>query len=188
MKLGQQESREPREMMHTAIEQTLGEEALRYVPRAEIKSGALDRGRIRYFPVVPGRVEFTVELRRRMLATSPIVAVELPGFLEDAYEKALARLPEMSVILYIAKFRAHRNVITMAKIAPSTFRSSLAIRLSKRFALPTKSEPQVFFSSPIPPSARIFPIFIPIPIPSAASASINMSKLIASIRKPAPKK
>lgn len=68
---------------------------------AEIKSGALDRGRIRYFPVVPGRVEFTIELRRRMLAEKPtVVAVELPGFLEDAYQKALARLPEMSVILY----------------------------------------------------------------------------------------
>src|SRR5258707_14923501 len=68
---------------------------------AEIKSGALDRGRIRYFPVVPGRVEFTIELRRRLLAEKPaVVAVELPGFLEDAYQKALARLPEMSVILY----------------------------------------------------------------------------------------
>jgi len=68
---------------------------------AEIKSGALDRGRLHYFPVVPGRVEFAVELRRRMLAEKPaIVAVELPGFLEDAYGRALARLPEMSVILY----------------------------------------------------------------------------------------
>ena len=34
-------------------------------------------------------------------ATGPrIVAVELPGSLEDAYLQALARLPEMSVILY----------------------------------------------------------------------------------------
>ena len=68
---------------------------------AEIKSGALERGRIRYCPVVPGRLEFTIELRRRMLAEKPaIVAVELPGFLENAYNKTLARLPEMSVILY----------------------------------------------------------------------------------------
>jgi hypothetical protein len=68
---------------------------------AEIKSGALDRGRIRYFPVVPGRVEFTIELRRRLLAEKPaVVAVELPEFLADAYKRALARLPEMSVILY----------------------------------------------------------------------------------------
>ncbi len=68
---------------------------------AEIKSGALDRGRLRYFPVVPGRLEFSLDLRRRMLAEKPdVVAVELPGFLADAYQKALARLPQMSVILY----------------------------------------------------------------------------------------
>lgn len=67
----------------------------------EIKSGGLDRGRLRYLPVVPGRVEFTVELRRRLLTEKPdVVAVELPGFLADAYRKALARLPQMSVILY----------------------------------------------------------------------------------------
>jgi hypothetical protein len=68
---------------------------------AEFKSGGLERGRIRYFPVVPGRLEFTIELRRRMLAEKPaVVAVELPGFLAEAYRKALARLPEISVILY----------------------------------------------------------------------------------------
>jgi hypothetical protein len=68
---------------------------------AEIKSGALQRGRIRYFPVVPGRLEFTIELRRRLLTEKPaIVAVELPGFLESTYRRALARLPEMSVMLY----------------------------------------------------------------------------------------
>jgi hypothetical protein len=73
---------------------------------AEIKSGSLERGRFRYFPVVPGRLEFAVELRRLLLKeketaeTPPIVAVELPGFLEKVYRRALARLPEMSVILY----------------------------------------------------------------------------------------
>jgi hypothetical protein len=68
---------------------------------AEIKAGALDRGRFRYFPVVPGRVEFAAELRRLLLAGKPpIVAVELPGFLAETYRRALARLPEMSVILY----------------------------------------------------------------------------------------
>lgn len=67
----------------------------------EIKRGGLDRGRILYFPVAPGRVEFTVALRRLLLERRPrIVAVELPGFLQAAYQRALARLPEMSVILY----------------------------------------------------------------------------------------
>ncbi len=67
----------------------------------EIKAGSLERGRIRYFPVVPGRVEFAIELRRLLLAERPpLVAVELPGFLAESYTRALARLPEMSVILY----------------------------------------------------------------------------------------
>jgi hypothetical protein len=67
----------------------------------EIKAGGLDRGRFRYFPVVPGRLEFTVELRKLLLAERPaVVAVELPGFLAASYRRALARLPQMSVILY----------------------------------------------------------------------------------------
>jgi hypothetical protein len=66
----------------------------------DIKLGSLERGRVRYFPVVPGRVEFAAALRRLLLAEKPqIVAVELPGFLEPAYRRALQRLPEMSVIL-----------------------------------------------------------------------------------------
>ena len=68
---------------------------------AELKSGSLERGRFRYFPVAPGRVEFSTALRRVLLEEKPaVVAVELPGFLEDAYRGALARLPEISVILY----------------------------------------------------------------------------------------
>ncbi len=68
----------------------------------EIKRGGLDRGRILYFPVAPGRVEFTIALRRLLLERRPkIIAVELPGFLEAAYHRALARLPEMSAILYM---------------------------------------------------------------------------------------
>ncbi|HML17259.1 MAG TPA: hypothetical protein VK419_09540 [Bryobacteraceae bacterium] len=69
---------------------------------AEIKAGSLTRGRFRFFPVVPGRLEFSIELRRILLTEKPrIVAIELPGFLERTYRRAIARLPEMSVILYI---------------------------------------------------------------------------------------
>src|ERR1700688_1637555 len=67
----------------------------------EIKSGHLQRGRFRYFSVAPGRLEFAVELRKLLLAEKPpLIAVELAGFLADAYRRALARLPQMSVILY----------------------------------------------------------------------------------------
>ena len=70
-------------------------------PRASEDPASLRRGNFTYFPVVPGRVEFSAELRRVILSDKPkIVAVELPGSLEDVYLQALARLPEMSVILY----------------------------------------------------------------------------------------
>ena len=62
---------------------------------------ACGAGNFTYFPVVPGRLEFAIEVRRAILRDRPqIVAVELPGSLEDVYLQALARLPEMSVILY----------------------------------------------------------------------------------------
>jgi hypothetical protein len=68
----------------------------------EIKFGGLQRGRFLYFPVAPGRVEFSVALRRLLLERKPkLVAVELPGFLARSYKQALARLPEMSVVLYM---------------------------------------------------------------------------------------
>jgi len=50
---------------------------------------------------MPGRMEFSIELRKAILRDKPrIVAVELPGSLEDVYLQALARLPEMSVLVY----------------------------------------------------------------------------------------
>jgi hypothetical protein len=66
---------------------------------AELDAGSLDRGRFRYFPVAPGRMEFAVEVRRALLAARPeVVAVELPVRLEGAYLQAVARLPQMSVL------------------------------------------------------------------------------------------
>jgi hypothetical protein len=68
---------------------------------AEIKAGSLERGHFRYFPVVPGRIEFAVELREFLLANRPaVVAVELPEFLAKTLRRAIARLPEITVILY----------------------------------------------------------------------------------------
>jgi hypothetical protein len=63
--------------------------------------GSLQRGRIIYLPVVPGRLEFAVEVRRRILAARPeIVAVELPATLQHLYLEAVSRLPQISVIFY----------------------------------------------------------------------------------------
>jgi hypothetical protein len=62
--------------------------------------GIVTRGNLTYIPVVPGRLEFALQVRRRLLEIRPsALAVELPIFLEDEYRAAAARLPRMSVIL-----------------------------------------------------------------------------------------
>ena len=59
------------------------------------------RGRLRYFPVVPGRAEFAEAVRRALLEEKPqVLAVELPTTLESAFLRAVDRLPELSVVLY----------------------------------------------------------------------------------------
>ena len=50
---------------------------------------------------VPGRLEFAIEVRRRILADRPaVVAIELPETLEESYLEAIQRLPQVSVIFY----------------------------------------------------------------------------------------
>jgi hypothetical protein len=64
-------------------------------------AGSLERGRFRYFPVAPGRLEFAAEVRRTILRDKPrIVAVELPTTVKAAYLKAIKRLPQLTVLLY----------------------------------------------------------------------------------------
>jgi hypothetical protein len=63
--------------------------------------GSLQRGRFTYFPVAPGRLEFAVEVRQALLREKPdVVALELPATLQPAWLRAVARLPEISVIVY----------------------------------------------------------------------------------------
>ena len=63
--------------------------------------GSLKRGRFTYFPVVPGRLEFAIEVRQAILRDRPqVVALELPATLQAAWMRAVARLPEMSLIFY----------------------------------------------------------------------------------------
>ncbi len=62
---------------------------------------SLTRGSFRYFPVLPGRLEFAIELRRALMQARPqVVAVELPASLQEAYLTAVDRLPQFTVILY----------------------------------------------------------------------------------------
>jgi len=63
--------------------------------------GSLARGRFTYFPVAPNRLEFAIEARAAILRERPqVVALELPVALQEAWMRAVARLPEMSVIFY----------------------------------------------------------------------------------------
>src|ERR1700759_1119368 len=63
--------------------------------------GSLKRGQFPYFPVVPGRLEFAIEVRQAILRDRPqIVALELPATLQEAWTRGVGRLPEMSLIFY----------------------------------------------------------------------------------------
>ena len=63
-------------------------------------AGALTRGRLTYLPVVPGRLEFSLRLRRYLLDARPsVVAVELPWSIDEKYRLALDRMPLFSVIV-----------------------------------------------------------------------------------------
>src|SRR5664280_1600423 len=63
--------------------------------------GSLTRGRFTYFPVVPGRLEFAIEVRAAILRDRPeVIAVELPATLQPAWMRAVSRLPEISVVFY----------------------------------------------------------------------------------------
>jgi hypothetical protein len=63
--------------------------------------GSLTRGRFTYFPVAPNRLEFAIEARAAILRERPqVVALELPLALQPAWMRAVARLPEMSIIFY----------------------------------------------------------------------------------------
>jgi len=64
-------------------------------------AGSLRRGRFRYLPVAPGRLEFAAEVRQAILEEKPdVVAVELPVTLNEAYRRAVDRLPQITVLLY----------------------------------------------------------------------------------------
>ena len=78
--------------------------------------GGLTRGVFTYFPVAPGRVEFAQAVRAQILKDSPaVVAVELPVTIEDAFLKAIDRLPAMSAIVYPDDLDDERNIYVMVE-------------------------------------------------------------------------
>ena len=70
-------------------------------PFPEFDAGSLRRERFTYFPVVPGTLEFAIEVRQAILRERPqVIALELPATLQSAWIRGVERLPEISVIFY----------------------------------------------------------------------------------------
>ena len=81
-----------------------------------LDAGGLTRGTFTYFPVAPGRVEFAQAVRAQILKDQPaVVAVELPVTIEDAFLKAIDRLPAMSAIVYPDDLDDERNIYVMVE-------------------------------------------------------------------------
>jgi len=63
-------------------------------------AGTLRHHNLIFLPVVPGRIEFALRVRRLLLTERPkVVAVELPSDLQAVFIQALDRLPQISVIV-----------------------------------------------------------------------------------------
>jgi len=106
--------------------------------------GSLRRGRFTYLPVVPGRLEFAVEVREAILRDKPeVVAVELPATLQHQYRRAVTRLPEMSVIFYTDETEEDRAVYVPVEPADpfvEALRTALEIGADVVFADPDSGE------------------------------------------------
>jgi len=107
-------------------------------------AGSLRRGRFTYLPVVPGRLEFAIEVRQAILRDQPrVVAVELPATLEHQYLRAVARLPEISVIFYPDEKEEDRAVYIPVEPADpfvEAIRTALEIGAEVVFADPDSGE------------------------------------------------
>lgn len=78
---------------------------------AGIEIDSLVRGNLHYLPVVPGKLEFAMHIRRALLSLRPqVVAIELPAWLGPAYLEAVGRLPEISAIVYQEDSDSDRGV------------------------------------------------------------------------------
>ena len=124
--------------------------------------GSLRRGRFTYLPVAPGRLEFAIVVRQAILRDRPqVVALELPITLQQQYVRAVARLPEMSVIFYpdeTARDDAERAIYVPVEPADpfvEAIRSAVEIGADVVFADPDSGErPHLKDAYPDPYSIR----------------------------------
>ncbi|HWR51729.1 MAG TPA: hypothetical protein VN428_11515 [Bryobacteraceae bacterium] len=143
-------------------------------------AGSLRRGNLHYLPVVPGRMEFALEVRRAILSEKPdVVAVELPASFQTDYLRAVRRLPEMTVLVYPDP---------PTKTAASSSPSSPQTPLRKPSAALSRSMPRSSSSIPTWATAPICRTAIRIPTHFATLASKSTSKPTASTLKRARRK
>jgi hypothetical protein len=106
--------------------------------------GSLRRGRFTYLPVAPGRLEFAIEVRRAILRDKPeVVALELPVTLQPQFLRAVARLPEISVIVYPDESAEEHAIYVPVEPADpfvEAIRSALEIGADVVFADPDSGE------------------------------------------------
>ena len=132
------------------------------MPREPSAAGAITRGNLTYFPVVPGRIEFAARVRRYLIERRPnVVAVELPISLEREYDAALDRLPRMSVILIPEIDDADEERATYIPIEPGdpfieALRTAREIRAQPIFLEPaTHEKPHLGENYPEPYAVEI---------------------------------
>ncbi len=106
--------------------------------------GSLRRGQFTYLPVVPGRLEFAIEVRQAILRDRPqVVALELPITLEAQFLRAVARLPEISAITHADESDPERAIYVPVEPADpfvEAIRSGLEIGAEVVFADPDSGE------------------------------------------------
>ena len=87
-------------------------------------AGQLAARALHLLPVVPGRLEFAIEVRQAILRERPqVVALELPVTLQQQFLRAVARLPEMSVIFYPGRRRSGARHLRAGRARRSVCRS-----------------------------------------------------------------
>jgi hypothetical protein len=121
--------------------------------------GSLRRGCFTYLPVVPGRLEFAIEVRQAILRQKPqVVALELPITLQQQFLRAVARLPEISVIVYPDENDPERAIYVPVEPADpfvEAIRTALEIGADVVFADPDSGErPHLKDAYPDPYSIR----------------------------------
>lgn len=119
-------------------------------------AGTVKRGHFTYFPVVPGRIDFALRLRRYLVENRPkVVAVELPWRLEHHYARAVDRMPQMSVILVPEDGTEEEDAAVYIPVEPGdpfieALRTAREIEAEAVFIDPTRGSPHTEGKYPDP--------------------------------------